>query len=312
MGAHLLRKNLLYLSTVDLQSMFTEGKQLTDQLTQDIADLQATAQTEAGEITELQGQSASQQSTIASLQTQVSADETTISADQAQIASLEAQLATATAAPAVDPNTIAALETAIALAKKNTAAVAALILPVPTSIVVTPNNNNTFTPGQVVQFSGTVLDQHGDPLATQPAITWTCTTPANITPAGLYTAPSPLAEGTDIVTASSAPAQPTGVYVTLVAALAPPVSSTPTVASVTVSPQSQSVVQGTTQQFTAAVGLSDGTTETNFTPAWSVDNGSIDTSGVYTPGSVGSYTVTCNVAGVIGTSSGSVSAAVTS
>ena len=81
-----------------------------------------------------------------------------------------------------------------------------------------------------------------------------------------------------------------------------------TVASVTVSPSNQMIASGGQLQFSAVVTLSDGTTEVNFTPTWSCGGGSIDQNGLFTAANDGttSYGVTCDVAGVTGTVSGSI------
>jgi hypothetical protein len=83
----------------------------------------------------------------------------------------------------------------------------------------------------------------------------------------------------------------------------------PTLTGITVSPASASITAGSTQQFTASGTFSDGSTGA-VTVSWSVNGGSITSSGLYTaPSSAGTYTVTAT--GGSGSVTGTASVTVT-
>ena len=84
----------------------------------------------------------------------------------------------------------------------------------PTSITAQPLSA-TITAGTTQQFLAAVNDQFGDPLATQPTITWTKTSgTGTITAGGLYTAPN--APGSALLSATGDGLTTAGVNVTVV------------------------------------------------------------------------------------------------
>lgn len=72
-------------------------------------------------------------------------------------------------------------------------------VPVATTIDVTPSTT-TLLPGDTVQFSATVYDQTGAPLAPQPSITWSSNPSGAIDGGGVFTAPA--SDGDYAVTAA--------------------------------------------------------------------------------------------------------------
>ena len=69
-----------------------------------------------------------------------------------------------------------------------------------TSITVSPTTT-TVADGTTTQFTATALDEFGNPMATQPAFTWSVVGTGTINSSGVYTAPS--GSGTDTVQAAA-------------------------------------------------------------------------------------------------------------
>jgi hypothetical protein len=168
--------------------------------------------------------------------------------------------------------------------------------PVLTTIAVSPSSASVQT-GGTQQFTGTGLDQFGNPVSPQPAFTWSVSGGGSIGATGLFTAGS-TAGGPFTVTASSGGVSGTAT----VTVTAPPVLTT-----ITVSPSSASVQTGRQQQF-AATGYDQFghpmSPQPSFT--WLVSGGgSISATGLFTAGSSagGPFTITASSGSVSGTAS---------
>ena len=72
----------------------------------------------------------------------------------------------------------------------------------PTGVSITPATTSVTT-GAKQQFAATVNDQFGNPLAKQPAFTWSATGGGSINASGLYTAPATAGAATVTATAAS-------------------------------------------------------------------------------------------------------------
>jgi hypothetical protein len=148
--------------------------------------------------------------------------------------------------------------------------------------------------GASQQYTATARDQSGNPMATQPAFTWSVNGGGSIGASGLFTAGS--TAGNYTVTATSGSMAGTA-SVTVVA---------PVLTSITVSPSSATVPVGGTQQFTATGYDQNGVVlATQPTIAWSVNGGGNISGGLFTSGSTagGPFTVTAASGSVSGTAS---------
>jgi hypothetical protein len=76
----------------------------------------------------------------------------------------------------------------------------------PTAVLVSPSFGTAVMKGGTRQFTGTVVDQTGQPVSPQPALTWTVSGGGTIDATGLFTAGDPvtLGNGPFLVTASGA------------------------------------------------------------------------------------------------------------
>ena len=119
--------------------------------------------------------------------------------------------------------------------------------PVLTTISVSPSSASVTT-GGTKQFSATALDQFGQPLNPQPTFTWTVSGGGTISASGLFTAGS-AAGGPFTVTAASGSVSGTA-SVTVTAA--------PADFSLSISPTSQSVRQGSAAVYTVTITPANG------------------------------------------------------
>jgi len=146
------------------------------------------------------------------------------------------------------------------------------------SIDVTPKNP-TITVEQTQQFNAMGKDSKGNNIPL--AVNWS-TNAGNITAGGLYTPPTK--PGTYRVWANaSGKSGSTDVIVT---------AGSPV--SITVSPKQANITTDDTQQFNATI-LDKYGNPVNVNPTWSATGGSISTTGLYTPGPVGVFTVTAAI-----------------
>ncbi len=174
------------------------------------------------------------------------------------------------------------------------------VVPVPvlTTIVVTPATKSVIM-GQQFTFSATGFDQNVPPvaLATQPAITWTSSTPATgtIDPAtGIFTA---VALGTTTITAADTTGAITGTSAVTV------VPAAPTLTTINVTPATPSIHMGVTQQFTAAT-LDQSGLPFTATVTWASSDtavGTINATGMFTALTSGTTTITATSGTVTGT-----------
>jgi hypothetical protein len=139
----------------------------------------------------------------------------------------------------------------------------------------------TITVDQTMQFTARGLDLNGSPMPIRPV--WTASGGA-VDQAGLFT---PSAAGAFTVTASwGAVSGSANVAVTPGA-----------LASLELSPASASITERETAKFSAAGKDSKGNA-VPVAPQWSASGGSIDSSGLFTPDSPGTFTVTASDSGV--------------
>ena len=164
-----------------------------------------------------------------------------------------------------------------------------------TSIVLSPNTTSVYQ-GAAQQFTAEGLDQFGQPMAIQPALTWSVSA-GTVNTIGLFTAPGTGSSCTVTVKSGSV----TGTAA--VTLLATPAGAEQTLTSIVLSPNTPSVLQGATQQFTAKALDQFGQPMANqqaFT--WSVNGGTISTAGLLTaPAGGSSCTVTVKSGKVTGT-----------
>ena len=139
------------------------------------------------------------------------------------------------------------------------------VTPPPITVTVNPGTAQA-TQGETVQFTATVTG------ATNTNVSWSVSSGlGTISAGGLYTAPASITiQSTATITATSQADNKTTGSGTVT--LMPPTAGI----TVTVSPKTQTMTVGTTQQFTAAVSNTPNTQVT-----WSVDVGSISASGLY-------------------------------
>jgi len=142
------------------------------------------------------------------------------------------------------------------------------------SITVTPPTA-TITADDLQQYTATGADLYGNPVAVSPA--WGVSA-GSITGLGLYF-PSPV--GTFTVFANQSGVVGTASVTVVAGALA----------SITVSPASATISADQTQAFTATGADAKGN-PVPVSPTWSANGGSIDGTGLYTGGPVGTWTVT--------------------
>ena len=154
-----------------------------------------------------------------------------------------------------------------------------------------------------------IVDQFGNALATQPALTWSATT----LPSGA-TAPSfATSGGTTTATFSSAGTYALTAKVTSATSISFVLSAnvTQTLTSIVVTPNTASLSTGTTQQFAAqALDQFKHAMQTQPAIVWSASGGTISTAGLFTaPGSAASDSITAKSGSVSGTATVTVSAA---
>ncbi len=165
---------------------------------------------------------------------------------------------------------------------------------VPTGIDVTPGAP-AVQAGDVQRFNATVLDQFGQPLFPQPAVTWSVSGGGTISSAGVFTAGA-APGGPYTVTASSGGVSGTASVT---------VTAPPRLAAITISPGAPTVQTGGTQLFSAtALDQYGRPLAAQPEVTWSVSGGgTISSAGVFTAGATpgGPYTVTAASGGVSGT-----------
>jgi hypothetical protein len=177
-------------------------------------------------------------------------------------------------------------------AATGTATVTLLANPILTSIVLSPNTASVIE-GATQQFTARAYDQFGQQIASQPTFTWSASG-GTVSTAGLFTAP--ISGSSCTVTARSGAATGTATVALLL-------NPNQILTSIVLSPNTPSVLQGATQQFTAKALDQFGVPMANqqiFT--WSAGSGTIGAAGLFTaPGAGSSCTVTVKSGSVTGT-----------
>ena len=165
------------------------------------------------------------------------------------------------------------------------------------TITVAPNPASVGV-GGTQQFTASGKDAQGHTVAITP--TWSMASGSGtITSSGLYTAGA--APGTATVKATSGTVSGTATVTVTAAPVAP-------IATIVVSPNNETILIGSTQQF-SAVGKDAAGNTVPFTPTWSVSGGgTIDGSGRFTAGaSAGTSTIRASQGGVAGSATVAVS-----
>lgn len=144
-------------------------------------------------------------------------------------------------------------------------------VPPPTlvAVVLTPPSASLES-GQSQQFSAS--GSLSDGSSVQIPITWIATG-GTVNGAGLYTAGNTAGSFRVIARSANGLADTSTVTVT-----------TPTIASITLTPPSVSLQSGQVQQFTASATLSNGNTQSNPSVTWTATGGAVNGSGLYTAG----------------------------
>ncbi|MDD4989459.1 MAG: Ig-like domain-containing protein, partial [Candidatus Pacebacteria bacterium] len=174
------------------------------------------------------------------------------------------------------------------------------------TITVTPATA-TIAVGATQQFSAVAKDQNGTPLAPQPTFLWGSNISANISGAGtglIGFTPQAQATGSGIVRATAGS----------VSGAANVTITTPTLASISVTPATQTLAVGGTQQFSATA-LDQNSTALAVQPtfSWGASVGSITGGGLFTaPSTSGAATVRAVSGSITGTAAVTVTPAVIS
>ncbi len=159
-----------------------------------------------------------------------------------------------------------------------------------TSISISPQSSTIGT-ADSQQFTAAVLPSD----ATDPSITWSCTTGGSITANGLFTA-STVGNYTITATANDASSVTGTASISVTNTIIP-------VTSITISPSTATIDTAGTQQFTATV-LPSNATSSSVT--WSATGGTISNSGLFSSTTAGTFTITAlsnDSSGVSGTAS---------
>jgi hypothetical protein len=150
------------------------------------------------------------------------------------------------------------------------------------SLQVTPDQK-TLQPSQTQQYSATATYSNGG--TGTPTVSWT-SSGGTVTSGGFYTAPSSTGSFRVMAQASSSTVKDT-------AQVTVSTSSSGSVTSLTIAPETLTLDIGEVYQFSVTARLSDGTTQTDPTVTWSATGGTLNSTGLYrAPRSVGTYTVT--------------------
>ena len=186
--------------------------------------------------------------------------------------------------------------------------VTAVVIPVLTTINVTPNTPAITVGGANVQLAANALDQNGAAMVPQPAFTWTSSDPmiAMVDAAGLV---MPMAVGTAVITATSGAVSGTA---TVTVSTTP---VTPVITTINFTPIAPSVIAGATSQLAASALDRNGAAmvpQPTFT--WTSSNtavATIDVNGLVTAVSAGTAVITATdaVSAVSGTVTITVTAA---
>jgi hypothetical protein len=181
------------------------------------------------------------------------------------------------------------------------ASVLMVVTPQPGRATVASIGSTAEIAGKTVQFSASQVDQFGNAMAGSPTLVWSATAvPLNasaptFTTGGNVTTVAFAAAGAYTLSARTANAA-TASFTTMVLV-------DQTLTSIAVSPNTASVVQGATQQFTAQAldqFLKPMLSQPTF--AWTAGGGSVTGSGLFTaPGTAGSLTVTAKSGSTTGT-----------
>jgi len=151
------------------------------------------------------------------------------------------------------------------------------------SLVVTPPSA-TITADQTQQFTATEYDTYGNPIAVSPV--WTAGN-GTVDATGLFT---PWSVGTWAVTATDGLLSDTATITVVAGSLA----------SIVVTPPTATITADQTQAYTAT-GYDAKGNVVPIAPVWSTDGGSIDSTGLYSPTPVGTWTVTATDGPISGT-----------